>query len=81
MDAILVSGNRSDYKLDKVSSVEKWRSLWMLCTCRLNVFWENIWCKMENNVEKYDVLVCWLYVALDGCVLSMLWCVCGVNIT
>ena len=30
----------------------------MLCTCRLNVFWENICCKMENNVEKYDVLVC-----------------------
>ena len=52
----------------------------MLCTCRLNVFWENIWCKMENNVEKY-VLVCWLYVVLDGRVLSMLWCVCGVNIT
>ena len=53
----------------------------MLCTCTLNVFWENIWCKMENNVEKYDVLECWLYVVLDGRVLSMLWCVCGVNIT
>ena len=53
----------------------------MLCTCRLNVFWENIWCTMENNVEKYDVLVCWLYVVLDGRVLSMLLCVCGVNIT
>ena len=51
----------------------------MLCTCRLNVFWENIWCKIMY--KKYDVLVCWLYVVLDGCVLSMLWCVCGVNIT
>ena len=51
----------------------------MLCTCRLNVFWENIWCKMED-VEKYDILACWLYVVLDGHVLSMLWCVYGVNI-
>ena len=51
-----------------------------LCTCRLNVFWENIWCKMENNVEKYDVLACWSYVVFDVHVLSMLWCVCGVNI-
>ena len=51
----------------------------MLCTCRLNVFRENIWCKMENNDEKYDVLACWLYVVLDGCVLSMLCCVCGVK--
>ena len=40
----------------------------------------NIWCKMEDNVEKYDILACWLYVVLDGHVLSMLWCVYGVNI-
>ena len=30
---------------------------------------------MENSVEKYDLLAFWLYVVLDGCVLSMLWCV------
>ena len=35
---------------------------------------------LQVGHEKYDVLACWLYVVLDGCVLSMLWCVCGVNI-